>query len=227
MALILNIESSGPVCSVCVSKGKEILSAKATEKPFQHTEQITLLIEDCVKETGMTLRDIDAVAISSGPGSYTALRVGTATAKGICYALNKPLISIDTLSSLAGAAIKSFTDDAYYVPMIDARRMEVYTNVFNNNNIPQTETQALIVTAETHAAFPQDDKKVYLFGNGAKKCLELLPEPRFKFIEVTLSAANLVVPALAKFQQKAFADLAYFSPFYLKSPNITKAKPKL
>ncbi len=227
MPIILNIESSGPVCSVCISKGRAVLSAKFTEKDFQHTEQITLLIEACVQEAGIALKDIDAVALSSGPGSYTALRVGTATAKGICYALDNPLIAIDTLKSLAGAAIRSFPGEAYYVPMIDARRMEVYTNIFDNNNCALGETRALIVTEKSPAEFPPDEKPVYLFGNGAKKCLELLPAPRFRHIEIALDAGNLVPLAVEKFQQKSFADLAYFSPFYLKSPNITKAKPKL
>ena len=227
MPIILNIESSGPVCSVCISQGLEVLSAKATEKDFQHTEQITLLIEACVQEAGLTLQEIDAVAISSGPGSYTALRVGTATAKGICYALDKPLISIDTLKSLAGAAIRSFPGEAYYAPMIDARRMEVYTNIFDRNNRALGKTRALIITENSLAEFPEDEKPVYLFGNGAKKCLELLPSPKFRYIEIALGAGNLVPLAAEKFQQKAFVDLAYFSPFYLKSPNITKAKPKL
>ena len=227
MSILLNIESSGPVCSVCVSKGTEILSIKETEKVFEHTEKITLLIEACMKSAELSLDKLDAISVSSGPGSYTALRVGVATAKGICYALGKPLIGVDTLQSLAGAAVKLQKTDAYYCPMLDARRMEVYTNIFDVNNQPQASARAIIISEESPNEFPDDDKPVLLFGNGAAKCVKFLPPPRFELLEVRLSAKNLVPLALEKFQKGELADLAYFSPFYLKSPNITKAKPKL
>lgn len=227
MAILLNIESSGPICSVCVSKGEDIIAIKETEKVFEHTEKITLLIDECMKKAGLSLGELDAISVSSGPGSYTALRVGLATAKGICYALEKPLIAIDTLQSLAGAALLLQNTDAHYCPMLDARRMEVYTNIFDDKNQPQGKARALIISEESQEEFPDDDKPVYLFGNGAEKCMKFLSAPRFELLEVKLSARNLVPLALEKFQQGAFADLAYFSPFYLKSPNITKAKPKL
>ncbi len=227
MAKFLNIESSGPVCSVCVSDGEQILSLKATEKVFQHTEKITLLIDECMEKAGIKLNDLDAVVISGGPGSYTALRVGTATAKGICYALNKPLIAIDTLKSLAVKAISLQKEDAWYCPMLDARRMEVYTNIYDANGNSSNEPEARIIGETSAAEFPQDGKTVYLFGNGSEKCVPFLPPPKFRTMEVKLSAENLVPLALEKFARKDFADLAYFSPYYLKSPNITKAKPKL
>ncbi|MCB9324078.1 MAG: tRNA (adenosine(37)-N6)-threonylcarbamoyltransferase complex dimerization subunit type 1 TsaB [Lewinellaceae bacterium] len=227
MALILNIESSGEICSVCISREAEVLSLKESVKPFQHTEQITLLIDACCKEAGIKLKDLDAVAISSGPGSYTSLRVGTATAKGICYVLNKPIIAVDTLESLAGAAIKQIKQEALYAPMIDARRMEVYSNIYDHHLQPLEETKALIVTEDTYSEFKEDVRNIYLLGSGAKKCAELLPPPRFELMEVDCSALHLVPIAHEKFGKKDFADLAYFSPFYLKSPNITKAKPKL
>lgn len=226
MALILNIESSGEICSVCISREAEILSLKESVKPFQHTEQITLLIDACCKEAGIKLKDLDAVGISSGPGSYTSLRVGTATAKGICYVLNKPLIAVDTLESLAGAAFKQIKQEALYAPMIDARRMEVYSNLYDHRLQPLEETKALIITEDTYSEYKEDVRSIYLFGSGARKCLELLPPPRFEWMEMDCSAQHLVPIAYEKFKKKDFVDLAYFSPFYLKSPNITKAKPK-
>lgn len=227
MSQLLHIESSGEICSVCISKGQEVLSLKETEKAFQHTEQITLLIEDCCKEAGITLKELDAISISSGPGSYTALRVGTATAKGICYALDIPLIAVGTLDSLAFKAIQIAGESGFYCPMIDARRMEVYTNVFDEHCSPLEKAQALIVTEEAYTNYRKKGQKIFLFGNGAQKCSELLPAPEFEYLEVKLSALNLIPLAVDKFDKKEFADLAYFSPFYLKSPNITKAKSRL
>lgn len=228
MALLLHIESSGQICSVCISRGADVLCLKKTEEAFQHTEYITLLIAECVKEVGINLKDLDAVSISRGPGSYTSLRVGTATAKGICYALDKPLIEVDTLESLALAAFQKTGKKTFYCPMIDARRMEVYTAVFDENQSLLFDYHALIVTEEAFSAYRKNsNKKIILCGDGAQKTLDILPAMDFEYVEIDCSAAWLVPIALAKFKKGEFADVAYFSPFYLKSPNITKPKKVL
>ena len=132
MAIILNIETATDIGSVCLSRGKEVLAVKQGTTTFSHAKETTLMIDHCLTEAGLTMQDLNAVAISSGPGSYTSLRIGTSVAKGICYALDKPLIAVNTLEALALAASK-VSDGAIYAPMIDARRMEVYTTFYDAN----------------------------------------------------------------------------------------------
>ena len=127
MANILCIETATETCSVCFQKDQEIISVEESQKPFQHASEITLLIGKLVATSGMLLEDLDAVAVSSGPGSYTGLRVGASAAKGICFALDIPLLAINTLDALAYESIKRNPDIEWHIPMLDARRMEVYT----------------------------------------------------------------------------------------------------
>lgn len=224
MPLLLSIETATEVCSVCLSKGTDILAAQEATESYQHVEVITTLIQQTMEQAAIDLKEIDAIVISLGPGSYTALRVGAATAKGICYALDKPLIAVSTLKSLAWALAQS--NSGYYLPMIDARRMEVYAALYNDELKEIEAPAALLVTAETKKTYESIPAPIFIGGNGAAKCQEILGS-NFIYQEVECNAKNLVSLAIEKFQKEEFVDLAYFAPFYLKPPNITVSKKKL
>lgn len=229
MPLLLNIESATDHCSVCISQGAEVLSFRESEELFSHSKVMTLLIEKCFLEAKKSMNDLDAVAISRGPGSYTSLRVGSSVAKGICYALDKPLIAIDTLQSLALAAyFLEKKEEAIYVPMIDARRMEVYSAQFSPMGKRLTETIAEVISENTYSKIFKSEKNVIFCGNGSGKCEKVLESPAACFSTVT-SCSALYLPSLATiaFSEKRFEDIAYYSPEYFKAPNITKSKKKL
>jgi tRNA threonylcarbamoyladenosine biosynthesis protein TsaB len=252
--LILNIDTTTDICSIALSDGTELLSLQETTTNT-HAAQITLLIQAALKEAGKKMSDLTAVAVSNGPGSYTSLRIGTSTAKGICYALDIPLIVVDTLQALAksiydlrftiydsksidpqssatsgndGVAIvnrQSSIDLIDFVcPMIDARRMEVYTALFdtNGNNIKATE--ALIVAPNSFDEYFVQGKTIVFVGNGAPKCKEIITNERAIFIERNCSAKWMIHLSYKEFQEKNFADTAYYTPYYFKAPNITTPK---
>jgi tRNA threonylcarbamoyladenosine biosynthesis protein TsaB len=221
MALILNIETATDICSICISKDDEVLVIKEAEKEYSHTAVITLLIQQCFAETGFTLQQLDAIAVSKGPGSYTSLRVGSSTAKGICYALDKPMIAIDTLKSIALATAKNKKQETYYAPMIDARRMEVYTSLYDKEMNIIKETHAKIIDEHSFQEYFEKGHSIIFSGNGAPKCQSVIKSPNAIFSSEICSAANLAPFSFLAFQQKDFCDVAYFSPSYFKSPNIT------
>ena len=226
--LILNIESATDICSVSLSRGTEILSFRETDETFAHSKVLTLLIEDCLSEKKIQLKDLDAVAVSRGPGSYTSLRVGSSVAKGICYALDKPLLSLDTLKSLALATCVAEGDaGAIYAPMIDARRMEVYTAHFSALGDRLMNTAAEVITEKTYSNIFKSEKKVIFCGNGAEKCRSVLLSPLAFFSPIVCSAMYLPPLAVQAFNEKRFEDIAYFEPEYFKAPNITKSKKRL
>lgn len=226
MIKILNIETSSAICSVCIGGDDKVLIKRESTDDYSHASQLTLLIKECLDGIGLKMSDLDAVAVSAGPGSYTGLRIGSSTAKGICYALNKPLIAVDTLRSIALASAQQEKAGDLYCAMIDARRMEVYAAIYNNYNMPVTKTQSFIVKEDvfsTHLAI----SKVVFCGNGAKKCESVIQSPHAIFYPLDCSAEWLVPLSFAAFQQSNFKDIAYFSPEYFKSPNITKPKQLL
>lgn len=227
MALILHLETATDICSIGLSRGTQMLSLHHAAAGYQHAARITLLINRCLEEAKVNLEEIEAVALSSGPGSYTSLRVGAATAKGICYSLDKPLIVVDTLRSLALASLSQEREEALYYPMIDARRMEVYTAGFDAANEPVAPPAAIIVDEHTFSEPLQAGQQIVLSGNGAEKCRAVLPTDNIVYSTVACSAAHLLPLALIAFEQEDFEDVAYYSPFYLKPPNITKPKPRL
>ncbi len=221
MAIILNIETATDICSICISKKDEVLIMKEDTKGFSHAAEITLLIEKSFSESGLSINQIDAVAVSKGPGSYTSLRVGASTAKGICYALDRPMIAVDTLYSIAAASIANNKQKALYAPMIDARRMEVYTAIYDfKKNIVQ-DTNAKIIDENAFREYFEKGQTIIFSGNGAAKCQNVIKSPFAKFSNEICSASNLVPIAFEAFQRQDFCDVAYFSPFYFKSPNIT------
>jgi tRNA threonylcarbamoyladenosine biosynthesis protein TsaB len=228
MSIILNIESATDVCSVGISENGQLSCREETKGPYQHASQITILIDRCLRNAGISLPALDAVAVSRGPGSYTSLRVGASAAKGICYGLGKPLIAVDTLESLARASANGGDDAAWlYCPMIDARRMEVYAAMYDASFRLIQEPRALIIDEDSFSNYFERGKTIVFSGNGASKCRAVLKNFRARFREVTCDAAFLTVLAQRAFDRKAFQDIAYYAPFYLKPPNITKPKKVL
>ncbi len=221
MSLILQIETSTTSCSVAIAKDGYVLSSKTINQRNIHAEVITVFIDEIFAENRLTFQELDAVAVSSGPGSYTGLRIGVSTAKGLCFSLDKPLIAVETLKAMAAGYLSRFQKSAenkiLLCPMIDARRMEVYTALFDQNLKQVQPTSAEIIDA---ASFKEhlNQQQIIFFGDGAAKCKAVLDShPNAVFIDSFLNdAADLTILALAKFQQQQFEDVAYFEPFYLK-----------
>lgn len=227
MTRILHIETTTDICSIGISQDEQLIALQEITEFAEHASKITLLIEACLQEAKMSMQDLDAVAVSQGPGSYTALRIGVSTAKGICYALDKPLIAVDTLQALALATFKTEQKDALYCPMIDARRMEVYCAIFDKNNQLIQEAAALKIEADTFDTYFKKDQSIVFSGNGAEKCKAVLTSAFAHFSPIVSSAKHLIPLALQAFQNQQFADLAYFEPFYLKPPNITTPRKNM
>lgn len=227
MALILNIESTTDICSIALFDGTTLL-AEASAQSNQHAEKMTVLIEACMAQAGRSFQELRAVAVSNGPGSYTSLRIGTSVAKGLCYALNIPMIAVDTLEALAIAAFEAEPKaQAHYYPMIDARRMEVYTAAFQAQDTHLErigQTQALIIEPTTFDAVLATGASIVLAGNGALKCQEVLNKPQISYLALPCSARYLGHLSQQAFAQQQFVDLAYHTPLYLKMPNITTPK---
>ena len=215
MALILLIETSTKSCSVSLSSENKIIACKEeVNEQYSHAEKLTVFITELFKTQDFTIKDLDAVAVSKGPGSYTGLRISVSTAKGLCYALDIPLISVSTLKAMAfGMAQKEKSD--LYCPMIDARRMEVYNAFYNSTNKEIRGIQADII--EEYSYQKELDKKVLFFGDGAEKCKQMIQHPNARFIDgIFPSSKDMLEIANEKFAEKDFEDIAYFEPFYLK-----------
>jgi tRNA threonylcarbamoyladenosine biosynthesis protein TsaB len=221
MSLILQIETATAVCSVALSENGSVLSYKEVQQRNVHAEVITLFIDAILKDADKQYHELDAIAVSSGPGSYTGLRIGISTAKGLCFALNIPLIAIETLDAMTDGIIAQNTlDDKSEVllcPMIDARRMEVFTAVFDNKGDKIRPTSAEIVDENSFADLLENHKIIF-FGDGAIKCSEVLgTNPHVQIIPEFLNSARyLTKKAAEKYLAKTFEDTAYFEPYYLK-----------
>lgn len=224
MSKILCLETATDICSVSLSHDGETIALAETAKGFSHASTLTLLIQDCLDEVSLTLNELDAIALSQGPGSYTGLRIGGSVAKGICYALDKPMIAIDTLEALAWACAQEEKQEAHYCPMIDARRMEVYTAIYNLDGKEEQPVNALIVDGNAFEDIFSREETIIFCGNGAKKCQPILTSPFAKFSPIICSAKHLSLLAKKYFDEGKFCDVAYFSPLYYKSPNITIPK---
>jgi len=230
MALIINIETATTACSVSLAKDGKVIACKEQNGEYSHAENLTLFIQDVFIQSRINLKDIDAVAVSMGPGSYTGLRIGVSVAKGLCYSLDKPLIAVNTLQHLAlsVSSQKEFDKNEknnLFCPMIDARRMEVYYSMFDIANKEVMPIAAEVIDENSFADLLLDHT-IYFFGNGAKKCEELLaPNKNAFFINnVQLSANNMVSLSYKAFINNAFEDVSLFEPFYLKDFLIKKPK---
>ena len=221
MKYILNIETATKNCSVALAKdGKTIVCKEIAEEGYSHAERLHVFIEEIIKEVGITLQDLSAVAVSQGPGSYTGLRIGVSAAKGLCYALDIPLIAIDTLQALASQLTIA---NGLIIPMIDARRMEVYSAVFSPNLEQKREVLAEIITENS---FENLQETLYFVGDCAEKCKSVLTKENYIFLDeiVYPSAKEMSFLSFEKFKKSDTVDVAYFEPYYLKDFMITTPK---
>lgn len=228
MALLLCIESSAEVCSVALASSGEVLALKESAPERDHARLLAPFIRSVLSEAGVAPQQLDAVAVSKGPGSYTSLRIGASTAKGLCYGAGKPLIAVGSLHALAALATAKaalLPTDAL-CPMLDARRMEVYAAMFNANGVQQTEVAAMTVS-ESSFAGELGRQRIVFFGSGAGKCRPLLQHANAIFIEVQASASGMARLAGQRFEEQRFEDVAYFEPFYLKDFVAIKSAKKL
>lgn len=225
--MILCLETSTAVCSVAlVEDGKTIVLRESLDGQ-NHAEKITVFIDEVMKEANVSYHDIDAVAVSKGPGSYTGLRIGVSTAKGLCYAMEKPLIAIDTLQAMAhGLSLSLSPDNALLCPMIDARRMEVYSAFFDKDLERVSDTSAIIIDENSFHDIKQSHH-LYLFGDGADKLQTLfVDDERITVIEKFHCSASYMAELADKaLKDRDFVDTAYFEPFYLK--DFVPAMPKV
>ena len=219
MTYILNIETATKNCSVSLSAdGKTIALQEIATENFSHAEKLHVFIATLLKEYHLKFQDIQAIAVSQGPGSYTGLRIGVSAAKGLCYALSIPLIAVDTLELLA-RQIK--IDNGFVVPMIDARRMEVYTAFFDSNYQKTQPTAALVIDA---SSFENETATMHLIGDGASKFKSVLTADKFVYHDAVVypSANEISFLAFEKYKKSDFVDVAYFEPYYLKDFVLNK-----
>lgn len=235
MALILSIETGTDICSVALANDGELMALRESDEGRDHAKKVALFVDELLNETGVQPDDLDAIAVGKGPGSYTGLRIGVSFAKGMCYALDIPLIAIGSLDALTEVARENFDagildlEDnewagAYLVPMVDARRMEVYTQIFSTSGDSLTDVSAEVIDAESFSEWRQKGR-IVLFGNGAQKCAEVLGDALC--VSVSPSARGIVRLAEEAFNASRFEDLAYFEPFYLKDFVVIPSKKKL
>jgi len=217
MPTILCIETSTTMCSVAIGNEQGVLMHKETNNGYTHAENLHVFIDEVLTGAAISKSAIDAVCVGKGPGSYTGLRIGVSTAKGIAYALNIPLISMNTLLNLSVGVMSKKPQSALLCPMLDARRMEVYTALYDTNGIEVAATKALIIN-ETSMAELANKGEILLFGDGATKCKDYCVHySNITFLQNQFpSALNMIEYSVQRFQQKQFEDVAYFEPFYLK-----------
>lgn len=214
MTKILHIETATKVCSVALSENGSLIGlAEINEDSFAHGEQLTVLISNLLAEKNLSSSDLDAVSVSAGPGSYTGLRIGVSTAKGLCYALQIPLISVDTLISMTEVAKQKYSQ-THLCAMIDARRMEVFSTILNTQtNVVMKPSSADVLDEQTYAEF----EPLVCFGDGAPKMQDMWKDRAIQFdLDLLPSASGQVSIAFAKFQANQFEDVVYFEPAYLK-----------
>lgn len=234
MATILLLETATEVCSAAISLNGQIIAFRETLEGFNHSEKLTVFIEELLAEDGIFPQMPEAVCVSMGPGSYTGLRIGVSAAKGICYALDIPLMAISTLDAMAFQVAQNpaeynltLSDDTLLCPMLDARRMEVYYAMYNKNGKQTTAISARIID-ENSFLEELNNHTILFFGNGASKCKSALTHFNTQFIEEVNASARFM-PILAEnyFNQKMFVNVAYFEPFYLKDFVATIPKNKV
>ena len=261
MERILLIETSTALCSTALAEDGVITAYRESSAPKAHASLTAVFVQEMLAERGITLSDCDAVCVSKGPGSYTGLRVGVSTAKGLCFGADKPLLSVGTLDTLVAQAITLLreasatwqSDPLFIIPMIDARRMEVYTAVFTNASpvIPSTpsvipsvpsvipsevegsphyiqitETTPVIIDENSFAEYLEQGSVLFI-GDGAGKCADVIKHPNAHFCQCHPKASSMLSPAIAAFRAGDFEDVAYFEPFYLKEFVATVSKKKL
>jgi tRNA threonylcarbamoyladenosine biosynthesis protein TsaB len=223
MAAILNIETATPLCSVALAINGQLTAQRETREEKSHAARLTVFIEEILKAEGLQIKDLHAIAIGKGPGSYTGLRIGVSTAKGLCYGAGIPLIAVGTLRIMFNYAKEIIRDSSIpldenilFCPMIDARRMEVFSCLYKVSGEEKEPISAKIIDAVTYTSYLQTSK-ICFFGSGMDKCREVLSHPNAFFLdEIYPHAASLAALSEVKFRNNQFENLAYFEPFYLK-----------
>ena len=253
---ILLIETSTALCSVALAQDGVVTSYRESSAPKANASLTAVFIQEMLAERGLTLADCDAVCVSKGPGSYTGLRVGVSTAKGLCFGSGKPLLAVGTLDTLVFQAFSDNIDAhdtphviarskatwqsvsfKYIIPMIDARRMEVYTAVFEKTVMSSeaetpatymqiTETAPMIIDETSFVEYLEQGPCLFI-GDGAGKCADVIKHPNAQFCQCWPKASAMLEPAMAAYKEKRFEDVAYFEPFYLKEFVATVSKKKL
>ena len=242
MERIILIETSTALCSVALAEDGAVTAYRESSEPKAHASLTAVFVQEVLAERGVTLADCDAVCVSMGPGSYTGLRVGVSTAKGLCFGSGKPLLAVGTLDTLvaqAGEIPGQAGNDgsstySFLIPMIDARRMEVYAAVWGRAAAGEcghcmkqiTETAPVIVDENSFAEYLEQGPVLFI-GDGAGKCAEVIRHPNAHFSQCWPKASSMLVPALQVYKEKRFEDVAYFEPFYLKEFVATVSKKKL
>ena len=235
MEKIILIETSTALCSVALAEDGVITSYRESSAPKAHASLTAVFIQEMLQERGLTLADCDAVCVSMGPGSYTGLRVGVSTAKGLCFGSGKPLLAVGTLDTLVAQASDAVPNEAegspyrHIIPMVDARRMEVYTAVFSSDEGPYaqvTETAPAIIDETSFAEYLEQGPCLFI-GDGAGKCADVIRHPNAHFRQCWPKASAMLSPALAAYRAGDFKDVAYFEPFYLKEFVATVSKKKM
>ncbi len=234
MSLILCIETGTDICSVGIARSGKLLSLRESAEGRDHARKVGVFVDELLRETGIAPDELDAVAVGKGPGSYTGLRIGVSFAKGLCYGLKKPLVAVGSLDALTEVAREDYEagiidvgdwSNALLCPMVDARRMEVYAQVFDAEGRAQNDVAAVVVVENSFAEFRSQGRPFVVFGNGAAKCAELLPDA--VQIAVAPSARGLARLAQQALDEGRTEDIAYFEPFYLKDFVVTTSQKKL
>jgi tRNA threonylcarbamoyladenosine biosynthesis protein TsaB len=220
---ILCIDTGTDKCSIALCNESQVLAQRNSDRDFSHASIITIYIKQCLTEIGIGMKDIAAVALSSGPGSYTGLRVGASTAKGICFAMDIPLIAIDSLTSLAYGVGQDHKGNI--IALIDARRMDAYAAEYDNNHTLVTPMEK--ITIDDAYVNSLQNRGIIAVGDGVVKCATLLTDAHIALGHMASSAEYLRIPAFQKYTANQFENLDYFSPMYLNQPNITVNKKKL
>ena len=243
MTNIILIETSTALCSVALAQDGVVTSYRESSAPKAHASLTAVFVQEVLQDQGITLSDCDAVCVSMGPGSYTGLRVGVSTAKGLCFGSGKPLLAVGTLDTLVAQA-EDAAKYKFIIPMIDARRMEVYSAIFASTVIPSassaipsevegspsytqiTETAPAIIDSESFAEYLEQGPCLFI-GDGAGKCADVIKHPNAYFCQCHPKASAMSRPAQAAYKEERFEDVAYFEPFYLKEFVATVSKKKL
>jgi tRNA threonylcarbamoyladenosine biosynthesis protein TsaB len=232
MSKILCIDTATDVCSIAITSGTKVEFIRESGNERSHAVQLAVYIDELLKEVKTSVDELDAIAISRGPGSYTGLRIGVSTAKGLCYGGNLPLISVSTLQSMCYGIPQEFIEeknlsDFYFAPMLDARRMEVYTSVYNSDYSLIQGIKAEIINESSYLNY-LENKPVLFFGEGAPKTKEILNHPNAVFYDhFKHSAKYMAIIAIQKLKEQKFEDVAYFEPFYLKDFITTTSKKNI
>jgi len=234
--LLLHIETATDICSVALSQGDRQLALIESGQERSHATLLNTFIRQAMEQADLSLKDLQGIAVSKGPGSYTGLRIGVSTAKGLAYALGVPLLASGTLENMAAGSashdqvarlISIHGDKVLLCPLLDARRMEVYSGFYTLKNDVFRAVSADVIDEESYRSI-LDSYQVCFFGNGAEKCKEALHHPNAHFIDgIHPSASTMIIPVLKRYQLKQYEDVAYFEPFYLKNFIATVPKKKV